>query len=96
MSQVEQSVLGEITRRIVEVAQPERITLCKGTEWVETVAAGSNTPVGSDPVRIVAAVCELAPSGEPATFFGDGRAGEKVPDIPSRQLNVVRDHRELD
>jgi UDP-N-acetylglucosamine 2-epimerase len=54
------------------------VTLREETEWVETVAAGWNRLVGSDPERIVEAVRELAPSGEPAALFGDGRASDKV------------------
>jgi UDP-N-acetylglucosamine 2-epimerase len=57
------------------------VTLRTETEWVETVAAGWNVLAGADPARIVAAAQELAPTGEPAAVFGDGRASEKVAEI---------------
>lgn len=54
------------------------VTLREETEWVETVDAGWNVLVGSDPAQIMTAVRRLAPSGEPAAFFGDGQASAKV------------------
>jgi UDP-N-acetylglucosamine 2-epimerase len=59
------------------------VTLREETEWVETAQAGWNLLAGSDPARIVAAARELAPSGELAAFFGDGRASEKMADVLS-------------
>jgi UDP-N-acetylglucosamine 2-epimerase len=53
-------------------------TLREETEWTETVVAGWNRLVGSDPEKIVEAVRDLAPSGEPAALFGDGRASDRV------------------
>lgn len=56
------------------------ITLRDETEWVETVAAGWNTVVGTDTQRILEASARLThrPPEEPPLLFGDGRAGEKI------------------
>jgi UDP-N-acetylglucosamine 2-epimerase len=67
------------------------VTLREETEWVETVEAGWNVLVGSNPARIVVAVRELAPLGEPAVIFGDGRASEKMAEILSQSLFLARD-----
>lgn len=62
------------------------ITLRDETEWVETVAAGANAVVGTEPSRIIAAVAEWErrfPNGR-ADFsaaqaaFGDGHAAERT------------------
>jgi len=54
------------------------VTLRDETEWVETVEAGWNVVVGTDPQRVVAAVRDLCPSGPPPTVFGDGQASEWI------------------
>jgi UDP-GlcNAc3NAcA epimerase len=52
------------------------VTLRDETEWVETVTAGWNQVVGTDPNRIIAAV-HRARSGSPITEYGQGHcAGE--------------------
>lgn len=48
------------------------ITLRDTTEWVETVAAGWNTLVGSDAAKIVKAVERVAPGSDHPVLYGDG------------------------
>jgi len=57
------------------------VTLRDDTEWVETVAAGWNILVGTDPARIVAAVRDLHPHGERPPFFGDGNAHRVIVEL---------------
>ncbi|HBP19737.1 MAG TPA: UDP-N-acetylglucosamine 2-epimerase (non-hydrolyzing) [Planctomycetes bacterium] len=54
------------------------VTLRPETEWVETVAAGWNVLVGSDPERILAAAREHQPPAERPAVFGEGRASEAI------------------
>jgi UDP-N-acetylglucosamine 2-epimerase len=54
------------------------VTLRPETEWIETVQAGWNVLVGSDPARIVAAARTFAPAGERPCVFGDGKAAEAI------------------
>lgn len=54
------------------------LTLRSETEWVETVADGWNTLVGTDVERILAAVRTAAPPGQPGRAFGDGRAAQRI------------------
>lgn len=55
------------------------ITLRDETEWVETVQSGWNRLVGADTEKIVTAVkaADHKPSTS-ASFYGDGRAAEKI------------------
>ncbi len=53
------------------------ITLREETEWVGTVSAGWNTPVGIDPARLRAALESSRPAARPQ-IFGDGRAAERI------------------
>jgi UDP-N-acetylglucosamine 2-epimerase (non-hydrolysing) len=54
------------------------LTLRKETEWVETVQAGWNLLVGSDPCLIRQAVQEFQPQGERRPIFGEGDASDKI------------------
>jgi UDP-N-acetylglucosamine 2-epimerase len=54
------------------------VTLRTTTEWVETVEAGWNRLVGTDPEAIVAAVREAAPGPERPALYGDGRASQEI------------------
>lgn len=54
------------------------VTLRDETEWVETVEAGWNTLVGTDPDRIVAAATSPALPVDPRSHYGDGHAAERV------------------
>jgi UDP-N-acetylglucosamine 2-epimerase len=57
------------------------ITLRPETEWVETVEAGWNILVGTDPARIVQAVAEAKRDDtRPPDLFGDGQASAKIVD----------------
>jgi UDP-GlcNAc3NAcA epimerase len=59
------------------------VTLRTTTEWVETVSAGWNRLVGTDPGSIVAAVREAAPGAERPLLYGDGNAAAKIADLLS-------------
>ena len=54
------------------------VTLRTSTEWVETVAAGWNRLVGTDPTAIVAAVRGAAPGAERPALYGDGEAAVRI------------------
>lgn len=53
------------------------VTLREETEWVETVEAGWNTLVGSDPNKIVTAVQTFSPCRPRTDLYGDGFAATK-------------------
>lgn len=58
------------------------LTLRDTSEWMETVDAGWNRLVGSDPAAILDALRTWQPSDPPPRdLFGDGRAAERVADI---------------
>jgi UDP-GlcNAc3NAcA epimerase len=57
------------------------VTLRDETEWVETVDAGWNTLVGSDPQKIADAVRSSAPAGVAPTLYGDGFAAARCVDL---------------
>lgn len=54
------------------------VTLRDTTEWTETVAAGWNVLVGTDPGAIAEAMGSFRPAADRPALFGDGHAAEKV------------------
>ena len=56
------------------------ITLRDETEWTETVTAGWNRLVGSDPERLHAALTWEAPGDRPP-LYGDGRAAKYITEL---------------
>jgi UDP-GlcNAc3NAcA epimerase len=54
------------------------ITLRTETEWIETVEAGWNLLVHTDPEQILRAALEFHPQGRPPPLFGDGHAAERI------------------
>ncbi|MFH0873192.1 MAG: UDP-N-acetylglucosamine 2-epimerase (non-hydrolyzing) [bacterium] len=63
------------------------LTLRKETEWVETVEAGWNLLVGTDPKLIQQAVRGFQPQGERRPIFGKGDASNKILSILNRGIN---------
>ncbi len=53
------------------------LTLREETEWVETVEAGWNTLVGSDPEKIVMTVRSVVPAASRLSLYGDGCAAAR-------------------
>ncbi len=60
------------------------VTLRHETEWVETVEAGWNILVGSDPTRILEAVRHFGPTGARPSLFGDGHASKYIVELLTR------------
>jgi UDP-GlcNAc3NAcA epimerase len=54
------------------------VTLRDTTEWTETMAAGWNVLVGTDPGAIAGAMRTFRPTAARPPLFGDGHAAEKV------------------
>jgi UDP-N-acetylglucosamine 2-epimerase len=54
------------------------ITMREETEWVETLEAGCNALVGSDPRQIVKAVEDAEMPNIPKDAYGDGHAAEHI------------------
>jgi len=57
------------------------VTLRETTEWVETIEAGWNVLVGTDPDRLAAAVAEAAPADEHPPLYGDGQAAPRIAEL---------------
>lgn len=57
------------------------LTLREETEWIETVEAGWNKLVGTDPERVLDAWFSFAPPAERPPIFGDGTAGQRIAQI---------------
>ena len=54
------------------------VTLRDTTEWVETIEAGWNRLVGTDPVEIAAALADPPRAAERPELYGDGHAAERI------------------
>ena len=63
------------------------VTLRENTEWVETVEAGWNVLVGSDPEAVVSAVAEAKRPAEHPTLYGDGHAAGRIADLVSTMVS---------
>ncbi|MBN1218148.1 MAG: UDP-N-acetylglucosamine 2-epimerase (non-hydrolyzing) [Anaerolineae bacterium] len=59
------------------------LTLRNETEWVETVTAGWNRLVGTEPEQVLTAWFNFAPPIERPPIFGDGTAGQQIAQILS-------------
>jgi len=59
------------------------ITLREETGWTETVEAGWNLLVGTDPARILEAIRDFQPSCERENLFGDGQASRRITSVLS-------------
>ncbi len=62
------------------------ITLRDETEWIETVASGWNTVVGTNPDLIKKAVEEAHSERDIRNFYGDGNASTSIANILSSKL----------
>ena len=64
------------------------ITLRNETEWVETVASGWNTLVGTDREKILPALSHIdKPRPKHKDFYGEGNASEKIVEIITREID---------
>jgi UDP-N-acetylglucosamine 2-epimerase len=66
------------------------ITLRHETEWVETVAAGWNLLVGTDPGKILSAVETFHPSPIKPLLYGDVYSAEKAVNILNKYGAVIK------
>jgi UDP-GlcNAc3NAcA epimerase len=57
------------------------LTIRDETEWTETIDAGWNRLVGTDPDRILEAWSGFTPPAHRPPIFGDGHAGERIADF---------------
>ena len=62
------------------------VTLRDETEWIETVASGWNTVVGTNPDLIKKAVEEAHSERDIRNFYGDGNASTSIANILSSKL----------
>lgn len=73
---------GGVQREAYFLAIP-CLTLRQETEWVETVEAGWNRLVGTDPSTIINAWHTFEPPSERPSIFGDGCASQRIAAILS-------------
>lgn len=59
------------------------LTLREETEWTETVEAGWNLLVGTDPARILEGVRDFRPDCQRENLFGDGQASRRIASVLS-------------
>jgi UDP-GlcNAc3NAcA epimerase len=57
------------------------LTLRDKTEWIETIEAGWNKLVGTEPGRVIAAWFGFVPPAERPSIFGDGTAAQRIVQI---------------
>lgn len=57
------------------------LTLREETEWIETVEAGWNKLVGTEPERVIDAWFDFAPPEERPPIFGDGMAARHIAQV---------------
>ncbi len=62
------------------------ITLREETEWVETVAAGWNILVGTNPEHILEALHTFCPPNSRPVLYGDGYAAQRCVEILSSEV----------
>ncbi|GAA0076897.1 UDP-N-acetylglucosamine 2-epimerase (non-hydrolyzing) [Clostridium sp. CTA-5] len=62
------------------------ITMRDETEWVETVNNGWNTIVGSDSNKILDAIANFNPTGNPPSAFGEGNTSEIITNIIQKYI----------
>jgi UDP-N-acetylglucosamine 2-epimerase len=60
------------------------LTLREETEWVETVEAGWNRLVGTDPQLIADAFFSWHPNGKRTGLYGEGHAAEQIRNVLSQ------------
>jgi UDP-N-acetylglucosamine 2-epimerase len=69
--------LDEIQREAYFLSIP-CVTVCETTESPETVDAGWNRLVGTQPDRIMTTVRDFQPPPDHPAIFGDGHAAERI------------------
>jgi UDP-N-acetylglucosamine 2-epimerase len=60
------------------------VTLREETEWVETVEAGWNVVVGTEPQRIVQTVHSFAPPQIRPGLYGNGQTAQQITQLLDR------------
>ena len=83
---------GGVAREAYCLAIP-CLTLRESTEWVETVDAGWNRLVGTDPERILEAWFDFSPPAERPPIFGDGTAAQRIARVLNDETMVPGLHR---
>jgi UDP-N-acetylglucosamine 2-epimerase len=68
---------GGVQREAYSVHVP-CLTLREETEWTETIRAGWNRLVGTDPAEITRGWFDFTPPADHPAIFGDGTAGKRI------------------